>query len=140
MSNSSDSARKHASALLWTVQGLLAALFLFAGVVKLAMPAAALAQQTHLPAGFLHFIAVCEILGALGLVLPGIFRVHRELTPLAAAGLVIIMIGAVTVTIANLGVAPAIMPFVVGLLALSVAYGRGRPLLPRRALLEPRAA
>ena len=140
MSSASESLARHAGAILWTVQGILAALFLFAGGVKLSMPAAVLAQQAHMPAAFLRFIAICEILGALGLLLPGIFRVHRELTPLAAAGLVIIMTGAVTVTIANMGAAAALMPFVVGLLALSVAYGRGRRYLPRRRVLDPRAA
>jgi len=140
MSSTSESLSRHASAILWTVQAILAALFLFAGVVKLSMPAAALAQQAHMPAAFLRFIAVCEILGALGLLLPGIFRVHRELTPLAAAGLVIIMTGAVTLTLANMGVAPAVMPFVVGLLALAVAYGRGRGYVARRRVLQPRTA
>ena len=136
MSSTNESLSKHASAILWTVQGILAALFLFAGAMKLSMPAAVLAQQAHMSAAFLRFIAVCEILGALGLVLPGILRVHRELTPLAAAGLVIIMTGAVIVTVVNMGVAPAIMPFVTGLLALSVAYGRGRRYLPRRPVLQ----
>src|SRR5262249_2602468 len=80
---------------LWIVQGLLAALFLFAGGFKLAMPAPELSRLAHLPAGFLKFIGTCEVLGALGLVLPGLFRVRPGLTPLAAAGLVIIMTGAV---------------------------------------------
>ena len=47
-------------------------------------------------------------------------------TPLAAAGLVVIMIGAVVVTIQTMGFAMAIMPFVTGLLAIFVAYGRWR--------------
>ena len=55
---------------LWIIQGLLALLFLFAGGVKLIVPIAAMAKQTGLPGGFLRFIAVCEVLGALGLVLP----------------------------------------------------------------------
>ncbi len=140
MSSRNESLSRHASAILWTIQAILAALFLFAGAVKLSMPAALLAQQAHMPAAFLRFIAVCEILGALGLLLPGIFRVHRELTPLAAAGLVLIMIGAVTVTVLTMGVAPALVPFLVGVLALSVAYGRGRRYLPGRSVLEARTA
>jgi hypothetical protein len=70
----------------------------------------------------LRFVGVCEIAGALGLVLPGIFRFRASLTPLAAAGLLIIMIGATIVTIATGQIAAACVPFVVGLLLSFVAY------------------
>ncbi len=96
--------------LLWTLQGLLAALFLFAGVFKLILPAQALEQQAHMSGLFLKFIGVCETLGGLGLILPGIFRKREELTPLAAAGLVIIMIGATVVTIMQGPAATAWIP------------------------------
>src|SRR5437016_3698520 len=85
--------------LLWTVQGLLAALFLFAGGMKLALPLDALRGPVPLPGLFLRFIGVVEVLGAIGLVLPGVFHVARSLTPLAAVGLVTIMSGATVVTI-----------------------------------------
>ena len=74
----------------------------------------------------MKFIATCEVLGALGLVLPGLFRIRPGLTPLAAAGLVIIMIGAVVSTLVQGLVGPAILSAVVGLLAAYVAYGRWR--------------
>ena len=109
---------------LWVVQGLLAALFLFAGVMKLVMSPEAMAGPVSLPIGFIRFIGVCETLGAIGLVLPGLLRIHAELTPVAAAGLVIIMIGAVVISAAWMSVGAAIVPLVVGLLAGSVAYGR----------------
>jgi hypothetical protein len=109
---------------LWTVQGLLAALFVFAGVMKLVMPIEAMAGPVALPGLFLRFIGVAEVLGAVGLILPGLLRIHAELTPLAAVGLGIIMIGAVVITIMGGAVAPAAVPFIVGLLAASVAYGR----------------
>ena len=66
------------------------------------------------------------LLGALGLVLPGLFRIRTALTALAASGLVIIMIGAVTLTAIAMGIAPALFPFVVGVAASAVAYGRWR--------------
>jgi len=119
--------RRRAGALLWTIQALLAALFLFAGVMKLILPAQVLTAQSHLSAEFLRFIGVCETLGALGLILPGLFRIRTGLTPLAAAGLTIIMTGAVSVTVATMGVAPALFPFVVGGLTTAVAYARWRP-------------
>ena len=111
---------------LWIVQALLAALFLLAGGLKLVMTAEQMNQgPIHLPTLFLRFIGVCEILGALGLILPGMLGIRRGLTPLAAAGLVIIMIGATTVTIiGEMGAAVAAIPFVVGILALLVIYGR----------------
>ncbi|MFN2517005.1 MAG: DoxX family protein, partial [Pyrinomonadaceae bacterium] len=59
----------------------------------------------------------------LGLILPGLLRIRPGLTPLAAAGLVIIMIGATVLTIAGDGVGPALIPLVVGILAAFVAYG-----------------
>lgn len=109
---------------LWVIQSVLAGLFLFAGGFKLALPLASLAKLSPLPATFLKFIGVCEVSGALGLILPSALKIHRELTPIAACGLVIIMIGAVTVTILTQGVAPAVMPFVVGILAAVVVRGR----------------
>src|SRR5688572_33466457 len=80
---------------MWIGQGVLAGLFLFAGGVKLTAPAEMLAAgPVVLPVLFLRFIGLCEVLGAVGLILPGLFRIHRELTPLAATGLVVIMVGA----------------------------------------------
>jgi hypothetical protein len=75
------------------------------------------------------------VLGGLGLVLPGIFRIRTDLTPLAAQGLVVIMIGAVITTIATMDTSMAILPLVVGVLAAVVAYGRRQlaPLTDRRS-------
>jgi hypothetical protein len=112
---------------LWVVQGLLAALFLFAGGMKLVLPVAAMAGPVALPGALLRFIGVAEVLGALGLVLPGLLRIRTGLTPVAASGLVIIMIGATTIMTAASGIGAAIVPLVVGLLAATVAYGRGNP-------------
>jgi len=114
------------NAALWVIQGLLAALFQFAGGFKLALPLAALAKVSPLPAAFLKFIGVCEVTGAVGLILPGLLRIRTGLIPLAAAGLVIIMIGATLVTLATQGAAPAALPFCVGILAATVALGRRR--------------
>jgi len=120
---------------LWVVQDLLAVLFLFAGGVKLVSSAAQMQGPPDLPLWFLRFIGVCEVTGALGLLLPGIFRIRTGLTPLAAAGLVIIMIGATTVTAVWMSVALALMPLTVGLLAGWVAYARWRSVPLRGARL-----
>lgn len=110
---------------LWTVQGLLALLFLFAGSMKLVLPIEAMTQQMPLPLPglFLRFIGTAEVAGAIGLILPGLLRIRPGLTPLAACGLVIIMIGATVVTLAGGEVAAALIPLVVGLLCTCVAYG-----------------
>jgi hypothetical protein len=122
---------------LWIVQVVLAAFFLFAGGLKLVIPPEQLMKggppnQVHLPGLFLQFIGVCEVLGALGLILPGLVRIKPGLTPLAAAGLLIIMIGAVVVTIIGPGVSAAVLPFVFLLCLAFVAYGRWR-LVPHRS-------
>src|SRR2546426_1291006 len=111
---------------LWIIQVLLALLFLFAGGMKFVMPIAEMTKQVALPGLFLRFLGVAEVLGALGLILPGLLRVRPGLTPLAAAGLAIIMIGATAITASSMGVAPALMPLVTGILAAFVAYGRWR--------------
>ena len=111
---------------LWVAQALLALLFLFAGVTKLVLPIEAMAGPVAFPGWFLRFIGVAETLGAIGLILPWLFKICPELTPLAAAGLVIIMIGATVVTLIG-GIGPgALMPFAAGALAAWVAYGRSR--------------
>jgi hypothetical protein len=109
---------------LWIVQVVLALTFLFAGVAKFVMSAEDLTKDIDLSVAFLRFIGACEVLGAFGLLLPGPLRLHRALTPLAAAGLVVIMIGAVVITVASMGVGPALFPLVVGILAAFVTYGR----------------
>jgi len=93
---------------LWFVQVMLAIVFLSAGGVKLVLPIDALGMPFQLPVVFVRFIGLCEVLGALGLILPGLLRVRTELTSLAALGLT------------------AIMPIGVGLLAACVAYARWR--------------
>src|SRR5437899_5590907 len=98
---------------LWIVQGLLAAVFLLAGGAKLVLPLDQMTGPVALPGWFLRFLGVAEVLGALGLILPGLLRIRPGLTPLAAAGLVIIMIGATVITLVGGMVAVALMNLVV---------------------------
>ena len=113
--------------VLWIVQVLLALLFIWAGGMKLVLPLEKLAGPVALPGALVRFIGVAELLGGLGLILPSLLRIRPGLTPLAAAGLVIIMIGAVVITLAGgVDVGLAAIPGVTGLLAAFVAYGRWR--------------
>ena len=113
--------------VLWIIQILLALLFLFSGITKL-LPIITLPPPPPgmwmPPMWFLKFIGLCEFLGALGLVLPGLFHRQQYLTVWAAIGLTIIMIGAVVMTAMAMGVAGAVTPLIVGLLCVFVAYGR----------------
>jgi hypothetical protein len=111
---------------LGIVQGLLAALFLFAGGMKFVTPIEEMTKQMAVPGWLLRFIGVAEVLGALGLILPGLLRIRPGLTPLAAAGLAVIMVGATVITLVGGEVALALIPLAVGLLAAFVAYGRWR--------------
>jgi uncharacterized membrane protein YphA (DoxX/SURF4 family) len=105
----------------------LALLFVFAGAMKFIMPVQEMTKgmPVAVPGIFLHFIGVCEILGGLGLILPMLLRIKPWLTPIAAAGLVILMIGAVALSL-MIGVTAAIPALVTGLLTAFVAYGRWR--------------
>jgi hypothetical protein len=126
--------------VLWIVQGVLTLVFLFAGGMKLILPLDKLAGPVQLPGSFVRFLGVAEVLGALGLILPGLLRIRPGLTPLAACGLVIIMIGATVITLAVGEVGPAMISLIIGVLAVFVAYGRWR-LAPlggsRRRVLQP---
>jgi uncharacterized membrane protein YphA (DoxX/SURF4 family) len=126
------------SAILWTIQALLALLFVYAGGMKLVAPPEMLKGPVEFPVLFLRFIGACELAGGLGLVLPGLLRIRTGLTPLAAAGLAVIMVGATaTMLIGGMG-AGALIPFTVGVLAAWIAYGRSRSVphrtSPRRRL------
>jgi len=111
---------------LWIVQAVLAALFLFAGGMKLVMPIEEMTKEIAMPGGFLRFIGVAEVLGAIGLVLPWLLRIRPNLTPLAAAGLAIIMIGATVLTLIMGDIPTALVPIATGMLCVFVAYGRWR--------------
>lgn len=116
--------------VLWIIQILLTLVFLLAGGMKLAIPADQLQAQApptmiHFSNLFMKFIGTCEVLGAVGLVLPGLFRVGKNLTALAALGLTIIMIGAVVISVTGMGISAGVIPFIVGLLCAFVAYERG---------------
>lgn len=123
--SNSPSPSRAANITLWIIQGVLAAMFLFSGVSKFLMPVEEMTKGTGFSGGFIHFIGAAEILGALGLILPLLLRIKPALTPVAAVGLFIIMVGAVVTTV-RMGAAPmAVMPAVLAALLLVVAWKRG---------------
>lgn len=117
---------------LWTVQALLALFFAFgSGLPKLILPIDKLALPIELPELFIRFIGVAEVLGALGLILPGLTRIRPGLTPLAALGLVVVAVGATVYQVVAGKPGNAIFALAVALVAAFVAYGRTRLVPPR---------
>jgi uncharacterized membrane protein YphA (DoxX/SURF4 family) len=117
--------------VLWIIAGLLALAFLGAGLTKLVQPkeklAATMGWVDDFSPGTVKLIGALEVLAAVGLVLPAALDVVPVLVPLAAVGLVALMIGA-AVTHARRRETPMIAVNVVLLvLAVVVAWGRFGP-------------
>jgi uncharacterized membrane protein YphA (DoxX/SURF4 family) len=117
---------------LWIVQGLLAAMFLMAGFMKSFTPIEELAGslpwvKEYSPA-LVRFIGVSELLGALGLILPSLLRIKPQLTPLAALGILIIMVLAAGFHLMRSEYETIPVNVIIGALALLVAWGRYKKL------------
>jgi uncharacterized membrane protein len=82
--------------VLWILQGLLAALFGMGGTANMLWLEPARENIANLPysVGFMRMIGTFQLLGAIGLVVPWAAKIAPKLTPLAAIGLIIIMLGA----------------------------------------------
>ncbi len=112
---------------LWIVQILLALVFLMAGVMKASQPIEKLQKNMnltkHVSPGFVRVVGVLEILGALGLILPVATHILPWLTPVAAIGLVLTMIGAIITHVRLKEAGQAAMPLVLLLLSLFIVLG-----------------
>src|SRR5512132_1990323 len=117
---------------LWIIQGVLAGIFVLTGLTKLTQPREKMAAG---PMGWaadvsdaqFRGIGALELLGAAGLILPGVLGIAGVITPLAAAGLALTMVGAL-LTHARLGeTARLTAPVVLLALALLIALGRFGP-------------
>ena len=117
---------------LWVIAGLLAVAFAGAGAMKLAQPRAKLAASgmpwvEDFSDGQVKGIGALELLGALGLILPAALGIAEILTPLAAAGLALVMVGAIVVHLRRGESKLVGAPLVLALLALFVAIMRFGP-------------
>jgi hypothetical protein len=118
---------------LWTVQVLLGLFFaLGSGAPKLLLPADMMPMPIPLPAWFMTFTGVAEILGGLGLILPGWLRIQPGLTPLAAAGLALVALGGAIYQVMAGEPGNAMFALVFVALCVFVGYGRWQ-LVPHRA-------
>ena len=124
---------------LWVAQVLLAAMFVMSGLMKLSQPIDALEASlpwvTSVPAMLVRFIGLAEFAGALGLLLPSLTRIQPRLTALAALGLAVVMLLAAGFHATRGETAMIPMNAVLALVALFVAWGRGKaaPIAPRGA-------
>jgi len=115
--------------ILWIVQGILAIVFLLAGGIKVSQRKVTLRFKIgewvdEVTDGFINFIGTFELLGAMGLILPMLFNILPVLTPTAAAGLCISMIGAMMVHSRRKEYKELSVAFVLLLLSLFVVIGR----------------
>ncbi|PXX30531.1 DoxX family protein [Arenibacter sp. ARW7G5Y1] len=116
--------------VLWVAQGLLAAMFIMAGLMKASQPIEVLAESvpwvTEVSSGLVRFIGISELLGGLGLIIPSIFRFKTFLTVWAALGLAAVMVLAAGFH-ASQGEFSAIgMNIVLLAIALFIAWGRSK--------------
>lgn len=112
---------------LWIIQGVLALAFLASGSMKIIRPKPALAASGQgyvedFSDGAVKGIGAAEVLGAIGIVLPQLTGIAPVLTPIAAAGLTIVMAGAVVTHVRRKEM--FVPPLVLGVLALFVAVMR----------------
>ncbi|NTW44110.1 MAG: DoxX family protein [Anaerolineaceae bacterium] len=113
--------------LLWVLQIFLGVYFLFTGIVHFVIPPglpAPMAWMYELSPGLHVFSGIAEILAGLGLILPGLTKIQTRLTPLAALGLVLLMIGAAVWHLSRNEPANIGMNLVLAVLSGFVAYAR----------------
>jgi uncharacterized membrane protein YphA (DoxX/SURF4 family) len=106
--------------ILWILQILVAAMFLLAGTMKLTTHL----KEIPLSQGMIYFIGLSEVLGGLGLILPSLLKIKPILTPVAAIGIVVIMILALGFHIQRGEMSHMPGPIIFGILAGIVAWGR----------------
>lgn len=120
--------------LLWTLQVILAAIFLAHGLMLVAPPAELLEMMNaQLGPAFRIFLGVAEILAAIGLIAPAATRILPWLTPLAAAGVVVVMVSATGLHLVRGEFSSALITAILLAIATFVTYQRWkiRPVTPR---------
>ena len=113
---------------LWIIQVLVAVMFVLAGFPKAFQPIDTLAKRLpwvkEVPAWLVRFIGICELLGAVGLILPAVTHVLPPLTALAAFGLALVMVCAMIFHISRREYSRISFSVILLVLAAFLAYGR----------------
>jgi len=118
--------------VLWILQGVLAAVFLQAGLTKITKPKEELvaplgAWVDSFPAPGVKLLGLVEVLGAVGVVIPPLVGVAPVLSPVAAVGIIVIMVGAVVPHARESARSKIAMNVALGVLAAVVVWGRFGP-------------
>jgi uncharacterized membrane protein YphA (DoxX/SURF4 family) len=114
--------------VLWILAAVLAVAFLFSGITKLSQPREKLAAQMGWVEDFspqtVKVIGALEVLAAIGLILPAVLNIVPVLVPLAATGLVALMVGAALTHRRRREYAIIAVNLVLLIMAAVVAWGR----------------
>jgi hypothetical protein len=120
--------RKSLHLSLWVLQGLVAVVFAIFGVMMLLEPKDRLVEQLSwaaaIPVTVLRFIGACELLGAVGLVAPGLAQKKTELTRVAGVGLTTLSLFACLFLLVRRDYDNLLLPFVLGCLSAFIVWGR----------------
>jgi putative oxidoreductase len=137
MATSKETPPRALNILLWIAQVILATLFIMAGFMKTTLPIDQLSLSVpwakDVPETLVRFIGTCELLGGIGLLLPGVFRIKPRLTPYAASGLLTIQVFATVFHISRGEYGVIGFNLMLGLVAAFIAWGRFKkvPVLSR---------
>jgi putative oxidoreductase len=114
--------------ILWVAQIVLGGMFIMAGVMKSSQPIAELSKSVpwsaNVPEALVRFIGISELLGGIGLILPSLLRIKPILTPIAAFGILTIMVFAVVYHITKGETDVVGINIAFGLVAAFIAWGR----------------
>ena len=119
--------------ILWISQIILAGMFIMAGYMKTTMPieqlSALLPWTKDVPVWLVRFIGASEFLGALGLILPSLLRIKPILTPIAALGIIAIMVMAAIFHVTRTEFSGAVFTVILASVAAFIGWGRWKKVL-----------
>lgn len=114
--------------ILWIAQVVLAGMFIMAGFMKTTTPieqlSASLPWAKDVPAWLVRFIGVSEFLGALGLILPSLLKIKPILTPVAALGIIAIMVMAAFFHVSKSEFQGVAFTVILAMVAAFICWGR----------------
>jgi len=122
---------------LWIAQVVLGGMFIMAGIMKSTQPVTDLSKSVpwtaNVPLPMVRVIGISELLGGIGLILPGLARTKTTLIPIAAIGILLIMLFAMVYHIANEETNVIAFNIVLALVAAFIAWGRLKkvPIYPK---------
>ena len=113
---------------LWIAQALLAATLIWSGMIKLLQPVAELSAMwpwaAQVPFALVKFTGIVDLLGAFGLTLPALFHIRSKITPIAALGIIVLMVCASVFHISRGEASSIAVNIFFAIIAAFIAWGR----------------